>query len=97
MLIESRRKQIDEVCRILANYIETGYSDTRLTDKLICFIYSVENIGLVDELDENEAVTYFIQSLKRELKSPEVIQRDKIWEFFGDEFQFMRERGIINE
>ncbi len=62
-------KQIDEVCRMLADYIVTGNSDVRLVAKLDDLFFS----GWANEND----ISYFIQSFRRELREPEVMNRDE--------------------
>ncbi len=63
-------KKIDEVCRMLRDYIRTGSDDVGLKGKLsdlFCRISCTK---------DNSDVNYFIQSLRRELREPEVMNRE---------------------
>ncbi|HEC65149.1 MAG TPA: hypothetical protein ENI23_07645 [bacterium] len=62
-------KKIDEICRMLRDYVKTGNSDISLQKKLsnlFCRISCIKG---------NHDIDYFIQSLRRELREPEVMNR----------------------
>ncbi len=62
-------KKIDEVCRMLRDYVKTGNSDISLQKKLsnlFCRISCTKG---------NHNIDYFIHSLRRELREPEVMNR----------------------
>ena len=62
-------KKTDEVCRMLRDYVKTGNSNVGLQKKLsdlFCRISYPKG---------NHDIDYFIQSLRRELREPEVINR----------------------
>ncbi len=62
--------KIDEVCRMLRDYGKTGNSDVSLQKKLsdlFCRISCTKG---------NHEIDYFIQSLRRELREPEIMNRN---------------------
>ncbi len=64
-------KRIDEVCRILRDYIETENGDIKLQKKLsdlFCRLSCTK---------DNSDHIYFIRSLRREFKEPEVMNRKR--------------------
>ncbi len=63
-------KKIDEVCRMLRDYIKIGYSNVRLQKELsdlFCRLSCTK---------DNHSIDYFIQSLRRELREPEMMNRN---------------------
>ncbi len=65
-------KRIDEVCRMFGDYIMTGHSDVKLPDELLELMNEIVN----DDLLPSRQINYFIQSLRREFKKPEVMNRE---------------------
>ncbi len=83
-------KKIDEVCRMLRDYIEIGNSDVSLQKELsdlFCRISCTKG---------NHDIDYFIQSFRRELKEPEVMNRNRDGSSNFLEAKYERE-GPINE
>lgn len=70
-------KQIDWIARELRNEVKSNNGDIDLKNQIIELADEI-NLYAMNEDSEacNHIVNYFIQSLKREFKSPEVIQRE---------------------
>jgi hypothetical protein len=70
-------KQIDELARMIRDYIKTGAMDVRLNLKMSKFI-SEHNMtdAFEDEAKASKIINYFLQSVRRELTEPETVRRD---------------------
>jgi hypothetical protein len=68
-------KQIDELCRDLRKYIDTGYGDVNIVKNFSTLAYTTFVVTDIEQ--RNQFITYFLQSLRREMIESEVINREK--------------------
>jgi hypothetical protein len=68
-------KQIDKLCRDLRKYIETGYGDVNIVKNFSTLAYTTFVVTDIER--RNQFITYFLQSLRREMIEPEVVNRSR--------------------
>ena len=68
-------KKIDEICRMLRDYVKTGNSDVRLSGLLFELMHKICIEEYLANDEKKPHINYFIQSLGRELREPEVMNR----------------------